>query len=140
MDNVERGRAVHGPRVAVPAGDDGHALLWFAYCPNCQAMVNADRGFLADCWRCAKPLPRKFNSRSEIRVEWVPVEEATSGERSVETCHCVYCGTATFIATRTCPTCRRPTHPEPSTSPSAPPTASSDPPSPKPPPSRPAPP
>ncbi|QBI53266.1 hypothetical protein [Streptomonospora litoralis] len=110
MDNVERGRAVHGVRVAVPAGDDGHALLWFAYCPNCQATVNADRGFLADCWNCGRQLPRRFNSRQEVHVEWVLLDDVLQGRHKADEWFCNYCGMANPMSNPICSKCKRSKH------------------------------
>ncbi|GAA4887985.1 hypothetical protein [Streptomonospora salina] len=110
MDNVEQGRSAHGVRVAVPAGDDGHALLWFAHCPDCQATVNADRGFLADCWNCGKPLPTRFNSRTELHVEWALLDDIRSGRYNADEWHCTYCGTATPMSDPMCGKCKRSKH------------------------------
>ncbi|GAB3459346.1 hypothetical protein GCM10027570_43360 [Streptomonospora sediminis] len=111
MDNVERGRAVHGTRVAVPPGNDGHALLRLAACPHCQSAVNADRGFLADCWNCKKPLPRRFGTRREIKVEWVLLDDIRHGHHPADTWICTCCGTTDPVSNRRCTKCKRSRHP-----------------------------
>ncbi|MFC4562911.1 hypothetical protein ACFO4E_13685 [Nocardiopsis mangrovi] len=110
MNNVERGRFMYGVRVAVPAGSDGHALLWFAFCPECQVTVNADRNFLEDCWSCGAPLPRRFNSRFEARVDWVLLDDVLLGRRRTDSWYCGCCGTENPIPDTSCPTCRRTRH------------------------------
>ncbi|MGI5121420.1 hypothetical protein ACQEU5_18085 [Marinactinospora thermotolerans] len=112
--SMARGAALYGQRVPLRVDDENenHALLYYAACTRCRAMMSTEPDILAACWRCGHPQPadRRRQATVERRVQWRLLEEVeteTAQGRPAPEWACVSCGRFNPLPDATCANCKR---------------------------------